>query len=372
MLKTITQGDASQSIDLGDQDMLVAVLSSSNNALLTESYGNLLRQQQALAGTGIDSGLAIKIAAYQGQMNHQAQYFQQKNLSGLINLITYASNFAALVSAFNNGLSADDQQLYALRQTYAQQLNGLADLAEDYQVGAKATNTQYQVTVDSLNQLMASYDQSMVQLINSLSDEAKQLNKDIDALIQAIAANIQAIVDQGEKAGAGVRELGLAILSSLTLKEEKDKDGKPAASKPGDQVEYMVSGITALTGGIAGSSQAAKDLRSNNDKLATAYQALAQANAMITVAKSVQAQTQLFVEAYRNTQQKIVLLPQSWGQIASAFRKSAFVWQNLTPDDDLARIRRNVSLCNTEWQLLAGQVADIKESYAGNGSLPLA
>lgn len=374
MLKTITQGVAAQLIDLGDQDMLASVLSSSNNALLTESYGNLLRQQQAVSGTGIDTGLAIKIAAYQGQMNHQAQYFQQSNLSGLINAITNASNFAALMSAFNNGLSVDNAQLVAQRQLYAQQINELADLAEDYQVGAQATLTRFQVAADGLAPLETAYDQAIGQLISSLSSAAQQLDQDIAKLNQAIADNIQAIVDQADKAGAGVRQLGQAILATLTLKNDAkaggDAKSADAANKAGDPSEYMISGITALSSGVAGSSQAAKDLRSNNDKLATAYQALASVNSMITVARSVQAQSQLFAESYRNTLRNVTRLPESWRQISSAFRKAALAWQGLNDDDDVARIRRNVSLCNQEWQLLAQQVAEIKSSYAGNGTLP--
>lgn len=379
MLRTITRGDTSQQIDLGDQDMLAVTLTSSNNGLLTQSYGNLLRQQQSVAGTGIDSGLAVKIAAYQGQMNHQAQYFQQSNLSGLINQITHASNFAALLGAFASGLPQTDSALLDNAKLYAQQLSELANQAEDYQVGAQIIATQYQVAADSLQPLLKSYDQAIDQLINNLSSEAQQLSKDITALNQAIAANIQGIVDQGEKAGAGVRQLGLAILTTLTLQNDKKLDDKPDA-KPvpaadkgaGEQVEYMIAGINALSSGIAGSSQAAKDLRSNNDKLAQAYMALAKTNSMITVAKSAQAQSQLFAESFYNTQKSVVRLPGCWLQIVAAYRKAALIWQNLSAVDNLQQLRRNVQLCNQEWQLLAEQVAYIKASFAGNGSLPLA
>ena len=70
-------------------------------ALLNQSYANLLLMQQSLARSELDSSLAVKIEAYQAQMLNQARYYQQDNLPGLIHLMSYGSNFYALVAAFN-------------------------------------------------------------------------------------------------------------------------------------------------------------------------------------------------------------------------------------------------------------------------------
>ena len=114
-----------------------------------------------------------------------------------------------------------------------------------------------------------------------LMADAKRQTEIIDALNQAIAANIQAIVDEGGKAGEGVNQLGRAIVTSLTLEQKPaDKGAKPATSQEiaketDQQTQYMISGLEALSSGIAGSSQAARELKTNTDKLAQAYQALA-------------------------------------------------------------------------------------------------
>ena len=361
-------------LDLGDQGLLAAYLSAASPALLNQSYANLLLMQQSLARSELDSSLAVKIEAYQAQMLNQARYYQQDNLPGLIHLMSYGSNFYALVAAFNRLLGQDDDAAVLAGQVkLAEQLTSLADQARSYRLLAQTLNTRVQVAWGSLRPLMDNFLGVITQLEQDLIADAQRQAKAIDALNQAIAANIQAIVDEGGKAGEGVSQLGHAIVTSLALEEKPA--AKPAANQgtakgSDQQTQYMIAGIQALSSGIAGASLAAKELKANTQKLAQAYQALAETNAMLTVAKSVQAQNQLFVSTYETVARAITGLPSGWQKVADAYQSAVPIVADLSNDGDVRLLRRTLALDTQSWQLLSDQVNDIKTAYAGNGVLP--
>ncbi|TNH80257.1 hypothetical protein CF138_22220 [Aeromonas hydrophila] len=364
-------------LDLGDQGLLATYLSATSPALLNQTYANLLLMQQSLANSEIDSTLAVKIEAYQAQMMNQARYYQQTNLSGLIHLLSNGSNFYALVAAFNRLLGQeDDAAVLAGGAWLGQQLTSLVDQAQSYRLNAQALNTRVQVAWGSLRPLMTQFNGVITQLEQDLMADAKRQTAIIDALNQAIAANIQAIVDEGGKAGEGVNQLGRAIVTSLTLEQKPaDKGAKPATSQEiaketDQQTQYMISGLEALSSGIAGSSQAARELKTNTDKLAQAYQALAATNTLLSVAKSVQAQNQLFVDTYSRVADTVTQLPAGWQKVADAYQGAVPVVTDLNSPDDIRQLRRTVALNTQSWQLLSSQVDDIKAAYAGNGILP--
>ncbi|WP_199796251.1 hypothetical protein [Aeromonas hydrophila] len=379
-------------LDLGDQGLLAAYLSATSPALLNQTYANLLLMQQSLANSEIDSTLAVKIEAYQAQMMNQARYYQQTNLSGLIHLLSNGSNFYALVAAFNRLLGQqddaavlaggarlgqqDDAAVLAGGARLGQQLTSLVDQAQSYRLNAQALHTRVQVAWGSLRPLMTQFNGVITQLEQDLMADAKRQTEIIDALNQAIAANIQAIVDEGGKAGEGVNQLGRAIVTSLTLEQKPaDKGAKPATSQEiaketDQQTQYMISGLKALSSGIAGSSQAARELKTNTDKLAQAYQALAATNTLLSVAKSVQAQNQLFVDTYNRVADTVTQLPAGWQKVADAYQGAVPVVTDLNSPDDVRQLRRTVALNTQSWQLLSSQVDDIKAAYAGNGILP--
>ena len=238
---------------------------------------------------------------------------------------------------------------------------------------AQTLNTRVQVAWGSLRPLMDNFLGVITQLEQDLIADAQRQAKAIDALNQAIAANIQAIVDEGGKAGEGVSQLGHAIVTSLALEEKPA--AKPAASQgtakgPDQQTQYMIAGIQALSSGIAGASLAAKELKANTQKLAQAYQALAETNAMLTVAKSVQAQNQLFVSTYETVARAITGLPSGWQKVADAYQSAVPIVADLSNDGDVRLLRRTLALDTQSWQQLSDQVNDIKTAYAGNGVLP--
>ncbi len=95
---------------------------------------------------------------------------------------------------------------------------------------------------------------------------------------------------KGQPAGAGHRHLADAG-AETGRQGAKPATSQEIAKETDQQTQYMISGLKALSSGIAGSSQAARELKTNTDKLAQAYQALAATNTPLSVAKSVQAQT---------------------------------------------------------------------------------
>ncbi|MEW5291252.1 hypothetical protein ABW286_19060 [Erwinia papayae] len=401
----------SVSLNLGDQDLLTDSLALSSSALLQQSYSNLLLTQQAFQAGNMDAGLATKIVAYQRQMYSQASYFKQESLPAIINLMTFGSNFSALVNAFNSILitKSDEDILNGLTQLN-RQLESLSDQAQSYGVIAQSLNSQLQVAWSSLSPLLKNYQAQLTQAEQTLSKEAAQWAETIRNLNTQIAANIQGIVSEGNKAGDGVKQLAKGIITSFQVdnnsgkstenkdnseskddtenksdstEEKGDQDNKPQTgdnnqggeNKPQNpyneqSVEYMVSGITAVSSGIAGSGQAAKDLISNTEKLAQAYQALAKTNAMLTVAKSIDAQNQLFVDNYSRVAQTAGKFPQTWNDIASAFQECVSQVNNLKNEDDIWQFKRALAKDALQWKLLSQQIDSIKAVYAGNGTLP--
>ncbi|WPC71876.1 hypothetical protein R5M74_08035 [Aeromonas hydrophila] len=94
---------------------------------------------------------------------------------------------------------------------------------------------------------MTQFNGVISQLEQDLMADVKRQTEIIDGLNKAIAANIQAIVDEGGKAGEGVNQLGRAIVTSLTLEQKPaDKGAKPATSQEiaketDQQTQYMIS-----------------------------------------------------------------------------------------------------------------------------------
>ncbi len=357
-------------IDLSPQALLALHISISSHALLNQSYSNLLLSQQLLTSLSMDPGLTVKIKAYQTQLRQQAHTFKQSTMSELIGLFAKASNFSSLVNSVNNIFSAEDLQS---SQKGAEMVSALATVAQSYQVAAQAVDTYFSVTREALLPLMNNFSETVSAIEQGLGAEAKQQAQTITALNEAIAKNIQSIVDAGIKAGSGVVQLGQAIVAAVPLDTAGGKPKDPTPAKPksaGEQTEYMISGIQAISAGASGAHQAVSDLKANYVKLAAAYQALATANALLSVAKSVHAQAQLFVETYVLTAQHVALLPAEWNKVASAYQAAAPVIRNISDTSDIKQAKQAISLSAEKWQQISKVIDNAKANYAGNNILP--
>lgn len=356
--------------DLSPQTLMALHISISSHALLNQSYSNLLLSQQLLTSDNMDPGLTVKIKAYQNQLRQQAQLFKQNTIADLIGLYTKASNFASLVNAVDLMYATEDPQI---AQKGAAMVTALSYAARQYQAAANAVHTQLHATQEMLEPLMDHFRDVIGAIEQSLNAEAKQQAQIIAELNEAIAKNIQSIVDAGFKVGEGVVQLGQSIVATVPLgqTDKKPKAAPPAAQKPlGEQSSYMISGIQAISSGATGAQQAVNDLKANYAKLAVAYRALATANALLSVAKSVQAQAQLFADTYALTTQRMALLPAEWNNVAEAYLAAAPMLANAGSALEIKQAKKIISLSAEQWQLFSKSIDNTKANYAGNNVLP--
>ncbi|MEO9270400.1 hypothetical protein ABI244_18020 [Serratia ureilytica] len=353
-------------IDLSPQALMAMHISISSYALLNQSYSNLLLSQQLLASQNMDPGLTVKIKAYQNQLRQQAQIFKQSTVAELIGLYTKASNFSALVNAVNTLYSTEDPQV---SQKGSEMVSALSEIAQRYQAAAQAVHIQLQTTSEMLTPVMANFREVISAIEQGLNVEAKQQAQTIAELNEAIAKNIQSIAEAGFKAGEGVVQLGQSIVATVPLGPADE--AAAAASKPlGDQASYMISGIQAISSGASGAQQAVNELKANYAKLAVAYRALATANALLSVAKSVHAQAQLFVDTYALTTQRMALLPDEWNKVADAYLTAAPIINQANSALEIKQAKQIISLNAEKWQLFSKSIDNAKANYAGNNILP--
>ncbi|WP_454878851.1 hypothetical protein [Serratia inhibens] len=358
--------NSSVNINLSPRELLALHLSISSHALLNQSYSNLLLSQQLLTSQLMDPALTVKVKAYQNQLRQQAHAFKQSTMSELIGLFTKASNFSTLVNTINKLYSIEDPRV---PQQTAEQIAALADVALSYQNAAQAVDTQFSVTRETLEPLMNNFCETVDAIEQGLSAEAKQQAQTITKLNEAIGKNIQGIVDAGIKAGEGVVQLGQSIVAAVPL--EPAKDTPPTQPKTAtEQVNYMISGIQAISAGASGAHQAVSDLKANYVKLAAAYQALARANALLSVAKSVHAQAQLFADTYALIAQHVALLPIEWNKVAQDYQATASVIRTVGDMSEMKQIQQVISLSADQWQRLSKVIGNAKSNYAGNNILP--
>jgi hypothetical protein len=158
----------------------------------------------------------------------------------------------------------------------------------------------------------------------------------IDTLTAAVTQNIRDIVTGATAAGAGVSGLLTGMLTIISdAKPDKPtaaagdtKSDKPAATPGGDakndvsakppSTEFVVTAIKGASEGIAQTERARADLNANNAKLATAYRNMANDDAMLAIAKVVQAQNDLFATAIHDSLAATAKLAATWGQPALA------------------------------------------------------
>lgn len=358
------------SIDLSPQGLLALHISITSDALLNQSYSNLLLSQQLLTSLNMDPGLTVKIKAYQNQLRLQAHTFKQSTMSELIGLFTKASNFSTLVTIVNDILSTEDP---LSSQKGSEMMAALATVAQSYQVAAQAVHTQFSVTRETLEPLINNFSETVSAIEQGLGAEAKQQAQTITVLNEAIAKNIQDIVDAGIEAGSGVVQLGQHIVTGVPLGATGGKPKAPTLAKPksaGEQTEYMISGLQAISAGVSGAHQAVTDLKANYVKLAAAYQALATADALLSVAKSAHAQAQLFVETYALTAQRVALLPAEWNKVANAYLAAAPVIRDISELSDMQQTKQAISLSAEQWQQISKVIENAKANYTGNNILP--
>ncbi|WP_265273969.1 alpha-helical pore-forming toxin family protein [Nostoc sp. KVJ3] len=343
-------------------------LSAANNFSLAQIYSQVILEQVEIDVSSIDEGLAIKIKAFQDRLQTNANFFLNKLMPGLIGLIADGTNFNAILdNAFKNELqnirnSFSNEQA---RTSAANIFSVVSTQAEEIQVYAQTLATNFSATEKLVISFSNKYQVSLEKAVTALGEAAKLLSADIDILQTEIAQNINDIVAGAQKTGGAVTQLGIGILTTIqgSAKDPEGEDPKAPS------VDFAIEAIQAGSSGVGQSSQAMKDLEANNQKLATLYQKLASDNAILAVAKAVQVQNELFINAISEAALNAQELASNWGIITSAFSDFSNSILRVSEQQDALDLASTAQGAKTIWTAFFGELAFIKGSIIGQPDL---
>jgi hypothetical protein len=366
-------------------------LSTTNDFLSLQSYGNLLQEQAPLELPG-DAGLSYEVRTFQGEMKAQARYFNNKIVTEYIRLFTMGTNFYALWKAmFDNDI---EHLQHAFENEIARKASfhvfkELSDQAGKTNQVASAFVEDLKVLNVTLAKLDSKLDSALDASIKQLEESAIAESAKIDKLKKAIEQNINDIVAGASKVGAATSELIIGVLTTITDAKvdvgskggkggETQKDGNGGKDKGDSGVpstDFAVSAIQGATEGAAETAQARADLNANNEKLSVAYQNLARANALVAVAKVVKVQNEMFISVMKEAQEDSMQLAATWGQapitppgsgITLEFANFAQQIESVSSQkdaDSLVDLCKNASM---EWDLLNEKLSDLKRAMVDN------
>lgn len=299
----------SQPQNIGPSSLQSNYVAATNNFVTLQTYANLIEEQINL-NLPVDSGLAYQITTYQTQIKSTINtYVDDQALPSYIDLLSKAGNFYALWQAVYQLESPNLKNAYSdqgARGNTAQAISILAINSGQINQTATAFASDFTITQGNLDNLNASFNTALTTAIAELGTDATNASSNIDQLNAAITNNINDIVAGANKVGSSVNQLLIGALTTIT-------DAKPD-SKEAPSADFVVSAIKGAEDGIAQTAQARADLNANNTKLITAYQNLAQYNALVAVAKVVQIQNTLFTTALSNALTSVQQLASTWGQ----------------------------------------------------------
>ncbi|EZP40960.1 MULTISPECIES: HBL/NHE enterotoxin family protein [Janthinobacterium] len=354
----------------GPQALQVDYFSASDQFLFTQTAADLLEQQANLdLDAQVDAGLAYQVSQFQSQMKSRAMTAGDRILPAYIGLLSQATAFAALwnaayqlqrprlaQAALDAGTRADIAQVYRQLAVQSGHINQQA----------QALTGDMRVIAGELAPLNAGFNTALSATIAALGAAASASSASIDQLKAAINTNIADIVAGANKTGAAVTEL---IVKTMTTISDAQGDGKTAPS--GD---FVVQGIDAAEQGVAETAQARAALNANNALLASAYQQLAGADALVAVAKVVQVQNSQFSSAFHNALDTAQVLTEDWGQspqappatgVSAGLAAFADAVAGMASSADAETLGGQLDYANTAWQLLAASLAPLEQAMTG-------
>ncbi|MCA1859635.1 hypothetical protein LE191_05880 [Janthinobacterium sp. HSC-3S05] len=354
----------------GLQALQVDYFSASDQFLFTQTAADLLEQQANLdLDAQVDAGLAYQVSQFQSQMKSRAMTAGDRILPAYIGLLSQATAFAALWDAayqLQRPRLAQAAQDTATRADIAQVYRQLAVQSGHINQQAQALSGDMRVIAGELAPLNAGFNTALSATIAALGAAASASSASIDQLKAAINTNIAAIVAGANKTGAAVSEL---IVKTMTTISDAQGDGKSAPS--GD---FVVQGIDAAEQGVAETAQARAALNANNALLASAYQQLADADALVAVAKVVQVQNTQFTSAFNSALDTAQMLAEDWGQspqappatgVSAGLAAFADAVAGMASDADAETLGGQLDYANTAWQLLAASLAPLEQAMTG-------
>jgi hypothetical protein len=346
-------------------------VAGTNNFVTLQTYANLIEEQINL-DLPVDSGLAYQIATYQTQIKSTINtYVSDQAVPSYVDLLSKASNFYALWQAVYQLETPNLKNAYAdqgARGNTAQAISILAIQSGQINQSATAFASDFTVTNGNLDNLNASFNTALTAAIAELGTDATNASSNIDQLNAAITNNINDIVAGANKVGSSVSELLIGLLTTITdAKADSEKKDTPSTN-------FVVSAIKGAEDGIAETAQARADLNANNTKLITAYQSLAQYNALVAVAKVVQIQNTLFTTALSNALASVQQIANTWGQspqmppssgVSLEFSNFVDAVKGIVSQSDADTLAGQMDYAATAWDLFNQQLLIQRQILTG-------
>lgn len=405
---------------IGTQNLEVVYLEAADNFVTAQLYANVILQQPPLDISQLDAGLATSINAFQARMKNSANFFQSKLIPGFIMSAVDGAGFCTLIESWSSLVRTDVLNSYqdaGSAKNASTMTLSLASQADDISVDVNSLNASFTAGNASINTFSKNYDTDLTNAINLLSDNAKQVSASIDELQAAIAQNINDIVEGEKELGNAITQLGTGILTMISgaatdpsggnedgdgdgdggeddgdgddkknddKKNDGKKDNKAAASKKNTKtkdkakneaageggeapnVEFAVQSIQVGTSGQAKASEAMAALKMNNDKLAAAYQRLAQENVLVAIAKVTQVQNKLFLDTYNQIGLNIHELNMAWTAVETAYSDLGNSLTSLQSQSEAIDYATEVQGARSLWRALNNQFTYIKNSLTGS------
>ena len=381
----------SSAVNIGPSTLRSNFENTSNYFRLLQTYADLLLTQMPL-DLNVSSGLAYKINAYQQELGEKANTLHDDTIAEYIGIISKSINFCAIWDA---AVKLDSQLLLNAAENPKAKANCVNIFHENSQQSgrlyqfADALTDDLVVLNDRLDKISTEFFPALEAAIKDLGKAAETESANIDALNKSIIQNINDITAGAEKAGAATSELVIGVLTKIVdAKPDKDpkagdgkKDPKEGSGKKDTTVgegkettdtsttDFVVSAIRGAADGVAQTAQARADLNSNNEKLAAAYQRLANDNALIAVAKVVAAQNHMFISTMKEVQTHSTNLADTWGQppisspgsgISLEFVNFAKQIDAISTSDEAKQLEDSWQYESTNWDLLNKKLIYLK------------
>lgn len=359
----------------GPQALQVDYFSASDQFMFAQAAADLLEQQANLdLGAQADAGLAYQVSQFQSQMKRRAMATGDTIMPAWIGLLSEATAFAALWEAacqLQRPRLAQAAQDGAIRADIAQVFQQLAAQSGHITQQAQALTGDMRVIAGELAPLNAGFNTALSTAIAALGAAAGAAAASIDQLKAAINTNIADIVAGANKTGAAVTELIVKTVTTISDAQGAGKAGHGQAAPSGG---FVVQGIDAAQQGVAETAQARAALNANNALLASAYQQLATADALVAVAKVVQVQNSQFLNAYNGALASAQVLAEDWGQspqappatgISAGLAAYADAVAGMGGSADAATLGGQLDDASTAWHLLAASLAPVEQAMTG-------
>ncbi len=387
---------------IGTKGLATSYVSTANNLILGQSYSSLLASQMSLDVSAIDVALAVKVSAYQKQLKGYAGYFLGTLTNDFIRLVSDANNMATLIGSFVEVERGDILGAWSdegARRNLVISMSALSDGAGEVFVDAGTLVNHVSEADRALGKLSEALDAAIESTIADLDTSMKLTVQSIDKLNEAISQNIDDIVSGANVVGGAVKDLGLGILTMISgevkepAKPTKPGEGDPAGgdgdkdagkvepastsvdpkkdTKP-PSVDFVVTAIRSGASGAEKWSAAQRALEANNEKLAAAYQSLAQQSAVLAVAKVVQAQKELFVTSVDGLLANVNELKMNWAAVRDGLQRYGNSLQTVPDQTGAIQLASLAQGARTLWSACSGEFAGIKQSMTavGQGGLP--